>query len=265
MEIVFLGTGTSDGVPRIGCDCAVCRSEDTRDKRLRSSLWIQGNDGESLLIDTGPEFRIQALRENIKKVDAILITHSHADHVHGLDDVRPFTFKSPIPIFTNVQTVEDLKERFAYIFRETQRGGGKPKIELHSVFDTFKMGNIEITPIPIKHGELDIYGWKIAESGKSIVYITDATRIPHESERLIGKPDILIINALRKEKHSTHFNFDEALEAAIKTGTEHVFFTHIAHNFSHEQIKSYCKISLQERNITQTNIEPAFDGLVLTI
>jgi phosphoribosyl 1,2-cyclic phosphate phosphodiesterase len=261
MRITFLGTGTSDGVPVITCDCEVCHSADKRDQRFRSSLWIQGNRGESVVIDTGPEFRLQALRAGIKKLDGLLITHSHADHVHGLDDVRPMSFQSPIPIFSNQQTIDDLKERFSYIFRETQRGGGKPKIELLSVSSSFNIDGLEITPIPIKHGELDIFGWKISESDKTIVYITDASKIPLESECLIGKPDILIINALRTKPHSTHFNFDEAIEAALRIGAESVFLTHIAHNFTHEQIIDYCKTILQEKKITKTKIEPSFDEL----
>lgn len=265
MHIRFLGTGTSDGVPVIGCDCDVCRSENSRDRRLRSSLWIQGNHGESVIIDTGPEFRLQALRAGIKKIDAILITHSHADHVHGLDDVRPLSFKSPIPIFGNFQTIEDLKERFSYIFRETQKGGGKPRIELTPVSDLFTIDGLEIIPIPVKHGELDIYGWKIVEDGRSIVYLTDTSKIPAESEPLIGKPNVLVIDALRKNNHSTHFNFDEAIEAALKTGAEMVYLIHMAHNFFHEEITHYCNNILREKNIGQISIEPAFDGLSLII
>jgi phosphoribosyl 1,2-cyclic phosphate phosphodiesterase len=265
MNITFLGTGTSDGVPVIGCDCEVCHSEDSRNQRYRSSLWIQGNRGESVVIDTGPEFRLQALRAGIKKIDVLLITHSHADHVHGLDDVRPISFQSPIPIFANDQTITDLKDRFSYVFRETQRGGGKPRIELHSISSVFQFDGLEITPIPVKHGELDIYGWKIVEGGKALVYITDASKIPSESEMIIGKPDILILNALRINPHPTHFNFDEAIEAALKIGAESVYFTHIAHNFSHDWMKEYCKKSLQEKNISQTKIEPAYDALSLLL
>jgi phosphoribosyl 1,2-cyclic phosphate phosphodiesterase len=265
MKIIFLGTGTSDGVPVIGCSCEVCHSENRRDNRFRSSLWVQGNRGESLVIDAGPEFRLQALRSGIKKIDALLVTHSHADHIHGLDDVRPMSFITPIPIFANRRTIKDLKQRFSYIFRKTQRGGGKPRIKMHSVNAPFKIDDLEITPIPVKHGELDIYGWKIAEKNKSVVYLTDTSNIPSKSEKLIGSPDILIIDALRMKPHSTHFNFDEAMEAAFKIGAASVFFTHIAHNFSHEWIKGYCKNVLQERNITNVNIEPAFDGLNLML
>jgi phosphoribosyl 1,2-cyclic phosphate phosphodiesterase len=260
MKITFLGTGTSDGVPTIGCSCEVCCSADTRDTRWRSSLWIQGHNGgageKSIVIDTGPEFRLQALRAGIQKIDAILTTHSHADHVHGLDDVRPMSFASPIPIFANSDTIKDLKERFSYIFRETQKGGGKPRIELRSVSDPFKIDGLEITPIPVKHGGLDVFGWKIVESDKSIVYLTDTNKIPITSKPLIGSPDVLVIDALRMKPHSTHFTFDEAMEAAIKIGAKSVYFTHINHDYSHEWIKSYCK---------NTNIEPAFDGLSLTI
>jgi phosphoribosyl 1,2-cyclic phosphate phosphodiesterase len=269
MNITFLGTGTSDGVPVIGCDCDVCRSKNKHDNRFRSSLWIQGtrgnSGGESVLIDVGPEFRLQALRAGIRNIDALLITHSHADHVHGLDDVRPMSFTKPIPIYANSQTLDDLKERFSYIFRETQKGGGKPRIELHAVSQSFKIEGLEITPIPLKHGELNIFGWKITEAEKSVVYITDTSKIPLESETLIGKPDILIIGALRIKTHPTHFNFDEAMEAALKIGAESVYFTHIAHNFSHEWIKSYFQGILRERNICNIIAEPAFDELSLTI
>lgn len=265
MNITFLGTGTSDGVPVIGCDCDVCRSEDNRNKRFRSSLWIRGKRGESIVIDTSPEFRLQALRAGIKNLDALLVTHSHADHVHGLDDVRPMSFVKPVPIYANAQTIEDLKERFSYIFRETQKGGGKPRIVLHSVSSSFKADSLEITPIPVKHGALDIYGWKITEEGKSLVYLTDTSKIPAESKLLIGKPDILVVGALRITPHSTHFNFDEAIDAAIKTGAESVYFIHIAHNFTHEWIKDYCKNVLQKKGINKISIEPAFDGLSLMV
>jgi phosphoribosyl 1,2-cyclic phosphate phosphodiesterase len=265
MKITFLGTGTSDGVPVIGCSCDVCRSDDSRNQRYRSSLWIQGNLGESVLIDTGPEFRLQALRAGLSKIDGLLITHSHADHVHGLDDVRPMSFQSPIPIYANSQTITDLKERFSYIFRETQKGGGKPRINLQPVSSPFNIDGLEITPIPVKHGELDIYGWKITKKGKSIVYLTDTSRIPSESELLIGRPDILIMGALRIKPHPTHFNFDEAIEAALKIGSESVYFTHIAHNFSHDWIKDYCENALNEKHINTTSINPAFDGLSLIL
>jgi phosphoribosyl 1,2-cyclic phosphate phosphodiesterase len=217
------------------------------------------------VIDTGPEFRLQALRAGIKKIDAVLCTHSHADHIHGLDDVRPLSLETPIPIFGNTETIEDLKERYSYAFLESQYGGGKPRIELNQIAVPFKIDNLEITPIPLKHGELDVFGWKIVESGKSITYLTDTNRIPIESEALIGKPDILIIDALRMKAHSTHFSFDEAIEAALKTEAESVYFTHIAHNFSHEEIISYCKNKLQEKQIAKIKIEPAFDGLTLKL
>ncbi len=265
MNITFLGTGTSHGIPVIGCDCNICCSRDRRNQRWRSSLWIEGSHGESVVIDTGPEFRLQAVRAGIRRLDAVLITHSHADHVHGLDDIRPLSIETPTPVFGNPWTIEELKQRFAYIFQDTQCGGGKPRIEMHPVSAPFNIGGLEIIPIPAKHGELDIYGWKLVEAGKSVVYLTDTNRIPTESELLIGTPDIFIIDALREKKHPTHFSFDEALEESIKTGSKLVYFTHICHNHTHKEIKTYCKHALKRKNVSGICVEPAFDGFSLKI
>ncbi|MDR0389638.1 MAG: MBL fold metallo-hydrolase, partial [Spirochaetaceae bacterium] len=158
MKLIVLGSGTSHGIPVVGCRCPRCCSADARDRRFRSSLYIEGRGGERVVIDTGPEFRLQALAANLTGLDAILLTHSHADHLHGLDDVRPFSRDRPIPVYGNAPTIRELKERFAYIFHPVQTGGGLPQIECYSAGAFVLVGGLRFTPVPVKHGNLDILG-----------------------------------------------------------------------------------------------------------
>jgi phosphoribosyl 1,2-cyclic phosphate phosphodiesterase len=260
MKITVLGSGTSHGVPVEGCGCAVCWSEDPRDKRYRASVYIEGEAGEKVLIDTGPELRLQAIRANIRRVDALFYTHSHADHLHGIDDVRSWTHDKFLPAYGNAETMRDIETRFSYIFKTTQTGGGKPRIALTAVkHDSLvTIGNLTFTPVPARHGELDIYGWKAVENNAIFVYITDASVISPASFDLIRAPDCLILGALRKRPHPTHFSFDEALEALKKTGAKKAYFTHLCHEHSHREIADYCSHS-------GLNVEPAFDGLEIAV
>jgi phosphoribosyl 1,2-cyclic phosphate phosphodiesterase len=258
MKITVLGSGTSHGIPVVGCDCAVCRSEDPCDKRYRASVYIQGEAGEKVLIDTGPELRLQVLRANIRSIDAILYTHSHADHLHGLDDVRPWTRDAPLPAYGNAGTIRDIETRFSYIFKATQLGGGKPKIAPVVVDRPVIIGNMTFTPIPILHGTFDIYGWKAVENGAVFVYITDASFISPASFDLIHGADCLILGALRNRPHPTHFSFDEAVEALKRAGAKRAYFTHFCHEHSHREITDYCDRS-------GLNVKPAFDGLEIVI
>jgi phosphoribosyl 1,2-cyclic phosphate phosphodiesterase len=254
MRITVLGSGTSHGIPVVGCECAVCRSGDPRDKRYRASVFIEGAAGEALLIDTGPEFRLQAVRARICRLDALFYTHAHADHLHGLDDVRPLTRNGPLPVYGNPATIQDIRERFQYIFKETQHGGGKPKITLSVVHEPVVVGHITVTPLPVRHGILGIYGWKVVENGAVFACLTDASFIPDSSFDLIRGADCILLGALRDRPHPTHFSFDQAVEALKKAGAKEAYLTHLCHDHSHEEITAYC-------GRTGLNVLPAFDGM----
>jgi phosphoribosyl 1,2-cyclic phosphate phosphodiesterase len=283
MKLIILGSGTSHGVPVVGCDCPVCRSADTKDRRMRASLYIEGDYGERAVIDTGPEFRLQALRAGIKRLDGVFLTHAHADHIHGLDDVRPLSREKPIPVYGNSKTINEMKERFSYVFRETQRGGGKPRIIPIPATEPAPLGGLTFTPIPVKHGRLDILGWKIEEKGentdkiaspasetgavaaKTAVYLTDTSEIPAASWKIIGRPSVLIIGALRTRPHETHFSFEQALNVAAETGAKRVNLTHLCHDHLHGEIIGYCRNFMEERGLRGISAEPSYDGLEITL
>ena len=301
MKLTFLGTGTSHGVPVIGCDCEVCKSTDSKDKRGRCSAYIQlqtkDNKNKFILIDIGPDFRTQALRENIRQIDAVLLTHAHADHMFGLDDLRNFSCimsnkpdnplnekydKPPIPIYTNKPAATMLRTCFPYLFSEKAEGGGHAKISVIEQTQSFfidETENTEITPIPMKHGSLETTGWllteKTSEGPRSIAYLTDCNFISDESIALIkeksrlsdgGRLVHLVIDGLRIKEHSTHFNFLQAMEASSKIGGENVWFTHLTHNSSHIQTAAYIEEHRAEFPglAAVRSILPAYDGLVIT-
>jgi phosphoribosyl 1,2-cyclic phosphate phosphodiesterase len=270
MKLTILGSGTSYGVPMLGCGCPVCRSADSRDCRLRSSLYIQGSRGELAVIDTGPEFRLQALRAGIRRLDAVFLTHSHADHIHGADDLRPLS-KEPLPIYGNQETIDEFRIRFSYVFRETQEGGGKPKLCPMAAGEPIAIGGLLFSPIPVKHGDLSILGWRIdeipdkGEKAISAVYLTDTSKIPGPSWALIGSPEILVIGGLRTKPHPTHFSFEEALDAAAKAGARRSFLTHICHDYHHREIEEYCLNYREKHSISGLSMGPAYDGLELTV
>ena len=281
MKVIVLGSGTSQGVPEIGCSCRVCTSPDGRDKRMRSSVYICGDAGERLLIDAGPEFRLQALRAGIKKLDGILLSHSHADHMHGLDDLRPLSWRGPVPIYGNSETIAELKERFSYVFNPTgQRGGGRPKLEPRIIDGPVEIGSLHIRPVPVKHGSLDILGWEIHERGseKSFLYLTDTSAIPEESlgelrdslaSKTPGHSRVLIIGGLRVKPHETHFTFEAALDAALGLGAEQIYLTHICHEHDHLEIEGIIKNFMETRTNRDPRhgliTSPAWDGLELEI
>ncbi|MDR1030902.1 MAG: MBL fold metallo-hydrolase [Treponema sp.] len=275
MKLTILGSGTSHGIPVITCQCPVCRSDDPRDKRMRSSLYIEGRAGERVVIDTGPEFRLQALRAGITRLDAVFLTHPHADHVHGLDDLRPLCRdlnKKPIPVYGNRYTIEELRERFSYIFRHTQYGGGKPRINPRVIRKPVRVGALSFTPIPVKHGILDIVGWKIAEleEGQTqerggAVYLTDTSMIPDTSLDLIHSPEVLIIGGLRVRPHETHFTFDEALQVALQIHSQRMYLTHICHEHSYRDINAYCHTFQVDQDCTGVSMGSAYDGLEVEV
>ncbi|MDR0689629.1 MAG: MBL fold metallo-hydrolase [Spirochaetaceae bacterium] len=262
MKLIVLGSGTSHGIPVVGCDCPVCRSGDPRDKRMRSSLYIEGAGGERAVIDAGPEFRLQAIRAGITRLDALFLTHAHVDHVHGLDDLRPLCYERPIPVYGNPQTLEELRERFSYIFKQTQQGGGKPRITLRAAGDPVRIGGLTFTPVPVRHGILDILGWKISPSGKTggpAVYLTDLSGIPQESLDLIRGPAVLFIGGLRARPHETHFTFDQALDTARTLGAKQTRLIHICHEHSHRDIEDSCR-AFQKKTGARGTMGPAYDG-----
>ena len=232
MKITFLGTGTSHGVPMIGCDCATCRSEDPRDKRLRTSIYVQMDDGTAILVDAGPDLRQQALRHNIRRVDTIVFTHGHADHIFGLDETRRFTgvSKQSLPCYGDELTLSDIRKTFAYVFDpETPRGGGLPELDLRLVTGPIGVGPHQVMPVPVLHGERPILGLRFG----SFAYLTDCSRIPDSSWPLLHNLDVLVIDALRHRPHPTHFSLSEATEAARRIAAGRTYFTHMCHDLPH--------------------------------
>jgi len=223
----MLGTGTSQGVPIIGCDCEVCTSTDKKNKRLRCSVLIEMDDGFTFVIDTGPDFRYQMLRAKVKRLDAVLFTHDHKDHTAGMDDVRPFNFRQnkPMDMYATEQVQQALVKSFDYVF-SGRKYPGIPQVNLHTIDKKpFSIEGIKITPIEVWHYKLPVLGFRIGD----FCYITDANRIEEEELLKIEGSKVLILNALRKEKHISHFTLDEAIEIAQKVGVEQVYFTHISH------------------------------------
>lgn len=257
MKVTILGSGTSHGVPAIGCSCDVCRSTDSRDKRTRASVLIE-HHRRLILVDAGPDFRIQALRLDLKHLDGILMTHAHADHLHGLDDVRSLTYANPLDVYGSKETIDEIHLKFDYAFKNTQIGGGKPNLLLvDHRGEKIQIGDIRIQPIPVKHGTLNIYGYRIGP----FAYITDASEIPDASIELLSGVQTLVINALRYRPHPTHFNIDQALSASRRIGAEKVWFTHLCHDVRHKVLMEDLDGSAGDKQ----SIFPAYDGLVIDV
>jgi len=253
LKITFLGTGTSQGVPVIGCECEVCRSLDYRDKRLRVSVYLEIG-GTSLVIDTGPDFRQQMLRERISTLDAVLLTHSHKDHIAGLDDVRAFNFlqERSMPIYGTAKTLDQVKKEFYYAF-ETQKYPGTPILNLLELNEgEFEINGIKILPLPVQHLLMPVLGFRIGDFS----YITDANLIPDETIEKLKGTKVLVLNALQKEKHISHFNLQEAIVQAARIGAEQTYFTHISHKMGLHQVVNK---ELPE------SIALAHDGLTVTL
>jgi phosphoribosyl 1,2-cyclic phosphate phosphodiesterase len=244
---------------------------------MRSSILIQGRGGEQVVIDTGPEFRLQAIRAGIHHVDAVFLTHAHADHVHGLDDLRPLgrlrgaalppgSIPPGVPVYSNAKTIDEIRERFSYIFRETQQGGGKPRLELLTISGPVRIGGLVFSPVPIKHGDLDILGWRIDEENSAgrppLVYLTDITALPDTSRTLIEKPGILIIDGLRIRPHATHFSFEQALSTGAALGAAQIYLTHICHENTHRWINRFCRDFRRQTGFDGV-MRAAWDGLTL--
>lgn len=253
MTITFLGTGTSQGVPVIACDCEVCTSADPRDNRLRTSILIEGDD-KTVVIDSGPDFRYQMLRAGVKRLDAIVFTHEHKDHVAGMDDIRAFNYRqnAPVDVYATTRVQEALKKEFSYIFAEFKYPG-IPQINLHTIgLDPFDIGSIHFIPVEVMHYKLPVLGFRI----KDFTYITDAKTVSETEKQKIMGTKILVINALQTQSHISHFTLDEAILFAQEIGAQKTYFTHISHRLGLHEI-----MSLQ----LPPNVEFAYDGLKLSI
>ncbi len=253
MKVTFLGTGTSQGVPVIGCPCKICHSDNSKDKRLRTSVLVEVND-TNIVIDTGPDFRQQMLRENTQYLDAVVFTHEHKDHTAGLDDVRPFNFKQKkhLDVFATERVQKSLKREFAYIF-ENHTYPGIPQIKLQPINNKpFKINGTSIIPIEVLHYKLPVLGFRIND----FVYITDANYISEEEKEKTKNAKVLVLNSLRREHHISHYTFDEALKLIEELQPEQAYLTHISHQLGlHDEV---------EKELP-TNINLAFDGLKLEL
>jgi phosphoribosyl 1,2-cyclic phosphate phosphodiesterase len=253
MNVRFLGTGTSHGVPVVACTCRVCRSTDFRDKRNRSSLYIHGAHDERILIDAGPEFRLQAIAAALDRLDTILITHAHADHVHGLDDVRPLTRHGPLDVWASAADVEELQQRFSYAFAQGQEGGGKPRLQLRQMPDSgISVGTLRINAIPMLHGSRPVNGYRIGR----LAYLTDCSAIPAASMPLLSGLQVMIVDALRQRPHPTHFSIEQAFELARELQPEQLYLTHFCHDLSHVELEDLCAAAKLPGKAA-----PAWDGL----
>ena len=227
MKITLLGTGTSQGVPIIGSDHPVCKSEDPRDKRLRVSVLLEWDD-KSYVVDCGPDFRQQMLANDVRKIDGILFTHEHNDHVIGLDDVRPFYFRQGnISVYAHQRVMKELKKRFEYIFAIEDKYPGAPTLDEYQITEApFHLGKKKVIPINVYHGKLQVFGFRIED----MAYVTDAKYIADEELEKLKGVKVLILNALRKKEHNTHLNLEQAVDVARKVGAEQTYFTHISHH-----------------------------------
>jgi phosphoribosyl 1,2-cyclic phosphate phosphodiesterase len=253
-RVRVLGSGTSAGVPVIGCDCDTCRSTDPRDRRSRASIFIEVADGPSILVDTSPDLRAQALAHGIRRLDAILYTHSHADHVLGLDDVRRFNWiqRAAIPCYGDARTLDDLRRIFAYAFDDdTPRGGGIPKVVLFPLAGEFSIGAATFTPVPLLHGSRQIFGYRVG----SFAYLTDCSSIPDASWPLLSGVRTVVIGALRERPHPTHFSVNEAIDAVKRLAPERAYFTHMCHDLPHQATCARLP----------AGVELAYDGLAFDI
>ena len=257
MKLTFLGTGTSFGVPQIGCRCAVCHSDDPRDRRTRCGVVLETDGGTRLLIDTPPELRLQLVATGITQVDAVLFTHDHADHIHGVDDLRAITVRreAPLPMYGPADTLERLAVRFPYIFDERMKplpGTSKPEGRAIPLRDGERVtiGDAEVEPIAVPHGFVTVFGYRAGP----IAYVTDAKSIPPGALARLRGVEVLVLNALFRTEHPTHLSLSEAIRVAGEVGAARTYFTHLTHQNFHADLEAELP----------PGIAPAYDGLVVT-
>ena len=252
MKLTFLGTGTSTGVPTLTCRCRVCTSRDPHDQRTRPSLLVEFGR-RVLVIDTTPDFRAQALRENLERLDAVLFTHSHADHILGLDDVRSFYFRQqkPIPIYADPYCMQEIHRTFKYIFDEDYPYGGVARLDPHLIDGPFEVEGLKIVPVPVLHGKLPILGFRI----NGVAYLTDVSEIPEPSYPLLEGLEVLILDALRPRPHPTHLTVEQALSVMERLKVPRGYCTHIAHEMGHEETNARLP----------SHVQLAYDGLQLEV
>ena len=258
MRLTFLGTGTSFGVPQVGCDCAVCRSADPRDRRTRVGALVETDAGRRLLIDTPPELRLQLVAADVSGVDAVLFTHDHADHTHGIDDIRAFTARSaePLAMWASPATAAALARKFPYIFDDTMRalpGTFKPEGRLHTIEDggTMAIAGVDVTAARVPHGFADVLAFRIGP----LAYVTDAKAIPESALAVLRGARVLVVNALFRTPHPTHLSIPEAVEAARAIGAARTYLTHLTHRYAHAELEAELP----------ADVRPAHDGLVIDI
>jgi phosphoribosyl 1,2-cyclic phosphate phosphodiesterase len=258
VKLTFLGTGTSFGVPKIGCRCAVCLSPDPRDKRNRVGAVVESNRGTRLLIDTPPELRLQLIAAGIDRVDAVAYTHKHADHTHGIDDLRAITVsrEAALPIYGPQDTIDDLRHKFRYIFDDAMRplpGTSKPEGRTHVIESgsTFTIGDMDVTAVRVPHGNVTVFAYRVGP----LAYVTDAKSLPDDAMKILRGAKVLVINALFRTEHPTHLSIPEAVAAAREVGAERTYLTHLTHDNFHADLEAELP----------RGIAPAFDGLTVRI
>lgn len=252
MRVIIMGSGTSHGVPMIGCNCDVCRSNNPKNKRLRPSAAVE-HEGRIILLDTAPEMRLQALNVGLSRVDAVLITHTHADHIFGLDDLRRFNDLSgdEIPVYGDPKALDDIRRIFRYIFVATQAGGGKPRISLNPAPAAFDLFGMRVQSFTVMHGQLPIRAYRLND----FAYVTDVNHIPDESMAKLQNLDLLVLDAVRPEPHSTHFGLCQALAVVEQLKPKRTLLTHLSHHYDHDKVNA----SLP------AGVELAYDGQTVEI